>query len=82
MISRQGTVIRVVTATLNQRREMMAAGIVTQNVNLAAKIEYFMPLLNSIRSLVPASRTGSRFESDMPTLVRQAELSVILIIAE
>jgi S1-C subfamily serine protease len=45
LLNAAGQVVGIVTATINQRTVMAAAGTVAQNVNYALKMDYALPLL-------------------------------------
>ena len=69
------------TSTLDQLQALRQSGALPQNVNYAVKIDYVIPLLRSQFGEdwkmpdVPSSRR-------IPELVREAEQSVVLVIAK
>ncbi len=81
LINGEGLVIGVMTATLDQLQALRQSGALPQNVNYAVKIDYVIPLLRSQFGEdwkmpdVPSSRR-------IPELVREAERSVVLVIAK
>lgn len=81
LLSKQGEVVGIVSATLSQKETISRAGIIAQNVNYAIKVDYAFPLLTSVKSnrVVP---TDSRRELDIPAVVRQSQASVVLVVAE
>jgi S1-C subfamily serine protease len=81
LLNRQGQVIGIVTATLSQLAALRASGALPQNVNYAVKIDYVVPLLRS------AEVTWKESEADdplkpIPDVIREAEPSVVLVIAK
>jgi len=76
LISKEGNVVGVVTATLNQAVALRAAGQLPQNVNFAAKIDSAAPLFSGVTT---RSRTagGRSFQA----LAQEYEQSVVLVIA-
>jgi len=74
-----GQVVGIVTATINQRTVMAAAGTVAQNVNYALKMDYVMPLLPPEARPPAASPAAAHgFEES----AARAEPSVFRITAE
>lgn len=79
LLSANGQVIGIVTATINQRTVMAAAGTVAQNVNYALKMDYVLPLLPADARPTGAPPTAARgFEET----VLRTERSVFRITAE
>ena len=61
LLNSQGQVVGVVTSTLNNRYFLVKKGVVPQNVNFAVKINYALPLIQSVPNLVnylPAPNCG------------------------
>jgi S1-C subfamily serine protease len=83
LINRQGEVVGVVTATLDQIIALRTSGALPQNVNFAVKIDYILPTLMVIlkdRQLQNISHAGPSL--DMAKLVALREPSVVLVIAK
>jgi S1-C subfamily serine protease len=77
LLGRDGTVIGVVTATLNQLVALRESGSLPQNINYAVKSDYVLPLLPS-----PAKSDPTATQRDFVEIVRNAEGSVVLVIAK
>ena len=56
LITEEGHVVAVVTATLNQLGTLKATGTLPQSVNYAVKSEYFLPLLQYAKVNLPVNR--------------------------
>ncbi len=79
LLNSSGQVVGIVTATINQRTVMAAAGTVAQNVNYALKMDYVLPLLPPEARPTGAPPTAARgFEET----AARAEPSVYRITAE
>ena len=79
LLSADGRVVGIVTATINQRTVMAAAGTVAQNVNYALKADYVLPLLPpDARSAASAPPAAGGFEETASL----AEHSVFRVTAE
>lgn len=76
LISRDGSVVGVVTMTLDQINALRATGSLPQNVNYAGKIDGAAPLLKSVA--VRSRQGGGR---SLQMLVQDYEKSVVLVIA-
>lgn len=77
LISDQGMVIAVVTASLNEINVLKATGALPQNVNYAVKSEYFTPLLQFAQVKTNSSQGANGAIKDPA----QYEKSVVHIIA-
>ena len=79
LLNASGQVVGIVTATINQRTVMAAAGTVAQNVNYALKMDYALPLLPAdARPTGAAPAPAHGFEET----AARAEPSVYRITAE
>lgn len=76
LISKEGNVVGVVTATLNQAVALRAAGQLPQNVNFAAKIDSATPLFSGV-----ATRSRTAGGRSFQALAQEYEQSVVLVIA-
>ena len=77
LFDKQGRVVGIVTATIDQFVAVRASGSIRQNVNYAVKIDYVLPVLRGL-VLVDASSPQVGHISD---LIDQYESSVILVVA-
>jgi S1-C subfamily serine protease len=79
LLSADGNVVGIVTATINQQSVMQNAGTVAQNVNYALKVDYAVPLLppDARPAAVPPAAASSFQET-----AARAETSVFRITAE
>ena len=82
LINKNGEVIGVVTATLNQLNILRASGSLPQNVNYAVKSDYLVPLLNNALGSKWQNYDRKPKAKDIPFLVRETENSVVLVIAK
>ncbi len=78
LIAKNGSVVGVVTATLNPINTLKESGSLPQNVNYAVKADYILPLLVSVGVKPGAASQDYRFEE----LVRQIESSIVLVISK
>ena len=76
LFSREGNVVGITTATLNQAVALREAGQLAQNVNFAAKIDLARPMLKDVATRGPAGSGRS-----LQALVQDYEKSVVLVIA-
>jgi S1-C subfamily serine protease len=76
LIAQDGSVVGVVTATLNQLMTLRASGSLPQNINYAVKSDYLLPLLDLAKAPEPDGKALAYTEA-----VRMAETSVVLIIS-
>lgn len=80
LIDNKGSVVGVVTATLNQLVALRESGALPQSVNYAVKSDYVIPLL---RSEKVNWREQERLEEmKMPNIVTNSEKSVVMVIAK
>jgi hypothetical protein len=82
LLNTRGEVVGVVTAMLNQQLAMQSAGVVPQNVNYALKSDVLHDLLRynlgpDWSEGIPVGATGA-----LEDLVRRAEESVVIVLAE
>lgn len=82
LINKNGEVVGIVTATLDQLKALRASGSLPQNVNYAVKTDYVIPLLN--KALGNKWHTSERKNKikDIPFLIKESEASVVLVIAK
>ena len=77
LIAKNGTVVGVVTATLDQINALKVSGALPQNVNYAVKSDYVRPLLGSIEPAQMDPIGVYSFEE----LVALMETTVVLVIS-
>jgi S1-C subfamily serine protease len=80
LISEDGSVIAIVTASLNQINTLKATGALPQNVNYAVKSEYFIPLLQfakvapiSVKPIFSAIKDPSQFEKSVVHIIARSK---------
>jgi S1-C subfamily serine protease len=80
LISEDGSVIAIVTASLNQINTLEATGALPQNVNYAVKSEYFIPLLQfakvapiSVKPISAAIKDPSQFEKSVVHIIARSK---------
>ncbi len=80
LMNKNGEVIGIVTATLDQLVTLKLSGSLPQNVNYALKSDYLVPLL---KQHVPnwLASVNTVTSSDLSVVVEKAESSVFLLIA-
>lgn len=82
LIDSTGNVVGVIAGTLNVFSTLSSSGSLPQNVNYAIKADYLAPLVD----LVPAEdrnlQTKQQSEEKMSVLVRDAESSIVLVVAK
>jgi S1-C subfamily serine protease len=78
LIATNGSVVGVVTATLNQINTLKESGSLPQNVNYAVKADYVLPMLVSVGVKPVEASQDYRFEE----LVQQIEPSIVLVISK
>lgn len=78
LLNNKGSVIGLVTASLNQASALEQTGTLAQNVNFALKTEFLLPILE----LVPGWQSPDAARKDMEAteVVEQSEDSVVLIL--
>jgi S1-C subfamily serine protease len=81
LLDKNGNVVGVVTATLNEYVTLRASGHLPQNVNYAVKSDYIIPLVRD--SLTEGMEfTGSKpSKKDLPELIKSLEPSVALVVS-
>jgi len=75
LLDKNGNVVGVVTATLNQLVTLQESGSLPQNVNYAVKSDYVLPILPGA-NLSPLHSEAREF----PDVVRMSESAVVLVI--
>lgn len=79
LISKEGIVIGVVSATLNVVNTYKESGVLPQNVNYAVKMDYALPLINSLHMKLLKQRYNKKL--DFTDIITTYEESVALVIA-
>jgi len=80
LITTQGEVIGITTATLSGLKTLKESGAIPQNVNYAVKMEYCLPILNQI-GIKPTNSSSER-TLKFSQIVKEISSSVILVVAE
>ncbi|MDN3653603.1 serine protease [Thalassotalea ponticola] len=80
MVTNQGVVIGIASASLNQSAAIRATGTLAQNVNYAVKIAYALPMLinHGVDFIEPAKQKSL----EKTELIESISNSVVLVIAE
>jgi S1-C subfamily serine protease len=79
LLTAEGLVVGVVTATLNPLFTLKSAGAIPQGVNYAVKSDYILPLLQYVNLDVPASSQLSTLDAiHHPALLEQSVVQVIV----
>jgi len=77
LMNRNGEIIGIVTATLDQLVTLKETGALPQNVNYAVKASFLRPLLEDV-----PTDDGPRAPSDFKTLAAKYQGSVFLVVAK
>jgi S1-C subfamily serine protease len=80
LINTKGEVVGVVTATLDEFVALLRSGSLPQNVNYAVKSDYLIPLVKTC--VDPKKSVKTLANRSVSELVREAEPSVVLVIAK
>lgn len=80
MVNKQGVVIGIASASLNQTAAIQATGALAQNVNYAVKIAYALPMLinHNVKYIEPFEQR----HLEKTDLIESISSSVILVVAE
>ncbi len=78
MISKNGDVVGVMTATLDSIITFKLSGNIPQNVNFAVKSDYALPLLRDLN----IDNTKNTEEYSFTEIIQKVEESVFLIISK
>lgn len=79
LINKNGELIGIITATLDQRKVLKASGSFAQNVNYATKFDYAIPLIKNYIHIQDKKGTNSQY--DYPTIIKNYTSSVIQVIS-
>lgn len=82
LMSREGHVVGICSATLDALVTLRASGSLPQNVNYAVKSDYIIPLLRSVAGANVKPTADSGEDKPLKELIKIAEPSVVLVIAK
>ncbi len=82
LIDANGHVIGVITGSLDELKALNTSGALPQNVNYAIKADYIMPLIGPVFEADRILNQPDAKKKDMSVLIRGAESSVVIVVAQ
>jgi len=80
LLDRSGNVVGLVQSTLNDARQLLATGLVPQNVNYALKSEYLVRFLQSVPGVVLKDRAPDTTSGQPNDWVSDAQSSIAVVL--
>jgi S1-C subfamily serine protease len=80
LLDRSGNVVGLVQSTLNDARQLLATGLVPQNVNYALKSEYLVRFLQSVPGVVLKDRAPDTTGGQPNDWVFDAQSSIAVVL--